>query len=172
MTSFIPQTIRAFVAPKSRIVCKTSLWRAGLSGLARRGNGERESGAFLLGRQASIRKRIERFVFYDDLDPNSLNPGYISFSSDGYPALWAICSETGLHVVADVHTHPGKAYQSEADRLHPMIGQTGHVALIIPQFAKRTFAPREIGIFEYMGANAWTDHSRKDSEFFYVGIWG
>ena len=39
-----------------------------------------------------------------------------------------MCRETGLSVVADVHTHGGIPRQSDADRRHPMIAVTGHIA--------------------------------------------
>jgi proteasome lid subunit RPN8/RPN11 len=42
-----------------------------------------------------------------------------------------------MEVLADVHTHPGlDSSQSETDRTHPMISESGHVALIVPSYAK------------------------------------
>src|SRR5687767_9176431 len=123
MTSSILATIRAFVAPEHLIACRASIWHACLRELALRGGGYRESGAFLLGveRQAAVRPRreIRRFVCYDDLDPCSLDSGIIDFDGVGYNPLWALCRSTGLKVVADVHTHPGPAFQSHSDKRNP-----------------------------------------------------
>lgn len=32
-----------------------------------------------------------------------------------------------MMVVADVHTHPGRAFQSESDRTNPMVARAGHI---------------------------------------------
>jgi hypothetical protein len=77
-------------------------------------------------------------------------------------------------VVADVHTHGAcRARQSPLDRDNPMVAQPGHIALIVPDFARRTVAPAEVAIYEYLGAHRWRDHSgRGAARFFYVGMWG
>lgn len=176
MTSSIRTIIRALRAPEHLLACSARLWAEGVAELARRGRGCRESGAFLLGTRTGDRRRIERFVFYDDLDPHALDSGIVTFDSAGYDPLWRICREEGLQVVADVHTHPGRARMSTLDRNHPMIGQAGHLALILPNFALRPFSRRdmpEIGIYEYLGDHQWRDFSGHATRTrFYIGFWG
>ena len=96
-------------------------------------------------------------VFYDDLDPNCLDRGYIHFNGAGYVPLWKICQREQLRVIADVHTHPTQwTDQSESDVANPMIAQKGHMALIIPNYARRLrFSLRGVGIFEYLGDGQW-----------------
>src|SRR5580700_1546560 len=56
--------------PKPRISCDAAVWAAGVRELERRTlNGQRESGAFLLGHDQRGQRRILEFVFYDDVDP-------------------------------------------------------------------------------------------------------
>jgi hypothetical protein len=173
MTFSIPATIRAFAAPEHRLSCATGLWRAGLAELARRGDGERESGAFLLGRQCGERRRVELFAYYDDLDPGCLDTGIVVFDGAGFGPLWTLCRETGLRVVADVHTHWRGARQSQLDRENPMVALAGHVALIVPDFARRPVGPAELGVYEYLGEHRWRDHSGpRAARFFYLGPWG
>ena len=136
----------------------------------------RESGAFLLGKRAvragAERRRVCRFAYYDDLDPNCLDSGIVIFDGGGFGLLWRLCRETGLEVVADVHTHPGIARQSDADRRHPMIALAGHFALILPHFAERVPASGELGLYEYAGAHQWRDHSGPlAARVFYTGRW-
>ncbi len=141
--------------------------------MRRRGEGRRESGAFLLGDLDGERRAVERFVFYDDLDPRCLDTGIVVFDGSKYPLLWRLCRETGLKVVADVHTHPGPARQSASDRANPMIAKPGHVALIVPDLARRAVGASELGVYEYEGDHRWRDHSGHEAgKFFYVGIWG
>ncbi len=123
--------------------------------LCRRGRNKSESGAFLLASEGC--PHVSRIVFYDDLDPCCLNSGYINFDGAGYVKLWKICSEEKLRVVADVHTHPTRwTGQSPSDEENPMIAQKGHVALIIPNYARRLrFTLRGVGIYEYLGDGKW-----------------
>ncbi len=131
------------------------LWKKLIKELKTRGNGIRESGAFLLGNAA--KGEITEFICYDDLDHHALDSGIIVFAGDGYIPLWKICREKGLQVLADVHTHPGSwTGQSGADKKHPMIAQAGHIALIIPNLAtKRGQLLKNVGIHEYMGDKKW-----------------
>ncbi len=110
-----------------------------------RSAGRRESGAFLLGRRSkSGNAKVRTFLCFDDLDPDCLSRGYVDFHSGGYAQLWQQCRRMGFEVLADVHTHPGKdSSQSEIDRLHPMIGEAGHMAIIVPCYAANSpFAAR------------------------------
>ena len=131
------------------------LWWHLLRELRRRGRGNRESGAFLLGLASET--KVLRIVFYDDLDPHALDTGIIEFDGSGYVPLWKLCREKKLRVLADVHTHPTDwTEQSGSDRTHPMISQRGHVALIVPNFARRTLQKlRGVGIHEYLGNHQW-----------------
>ena len=171
MTFSIRRITRAFVAPRHRLSCSSRLWKEGLRELRKRTEGVHESGAFLLGYQEGARRRITRFVYYDDLDPQSLDSGIVVFDGSGYGPLWQCCRDSGLSVVADVHVHGGIARQSNADRDNPMIALPGHVALILPRFAERIFWTTELGIYEYLGEHKWKDWSGMTAkQFFYIGL--
>ena len=176
MISFIRATIRAFAAPSHVISCPGELWRNCLRELARRGYGKRESGAFLLGversRNGRAHREIRDFVCYDDLDPRALDSGIVDFSGEGYTPLWILCRERNLKVVADVHTHPGRARQSETDKRNPMIATAGHVAFIVPNYAMSKHGVADLGIYEYLGAHEWRDLSgERARSHFYTGPW-
>ena len=114
---------------RTRLVIGPSLWRELISELGRRGlDGQREAGAFLLGAQQGRERRVVKAVYFDDLDPGCL-VGYIHLQGHGYSKLWDICEAEGLHVLSDVHTHPGaQVAQSSIDRENPMIASAGHLA--------------------------------------------
>lgn len=173
MSFSIRAIILEFVAPDHRLSCSKRLWADGLTELRRRGRGSRESGAFILGTARGVKRRAVRFVYYNDLDTRCLDSGIVIFDGTGYGSLWETCRATGMKVVADVHTHGGAPFQSQADRAHPMVATPGHIALIVPKFASRVFSPHEIGIFEYQGSHQWENRSGAGSEqFFHIGIFG
>lgn len=115
---------------------------------------------------------ITRFVFYDDIDPECLDTGVVVFHGAAYGRLWELCRITGLKVIADVHTHPGPGRQSSIDQRNPMIAQKGHVAIVVPDFARRAFLVSELGVYEYLGNHRWREFTGKSAtRYFYVG-WG
>ncbi len=137
---------------------RRSRWRAMVAELGRRGRGERESGAFLLGERDGDRRTVTRVVYLDDLDPNCLTGG-ISFDGLAYSKLWDICDAEKRIVIGDVHTHPRRwVGQSDLDAANPMLAQEGHVALIVPDYATRSIVAEEVGVSRYdgVGWQSWT----------------
>lgn len=134
-------------------------WLALMAELRHRGGGRTESGAFLLGRRHGDRLQFEKCVFYDDLDPKAYSSGVCVLYADAFERLWEICRSSGLHVLADIHTHKGAAMQSLADRRNPMIARPGHLALIVERFASEPVWRHRIGLYRYEGSHAWTNLS-------------
>lgn len=130
--------------------------------LRARSAGIRESGAFLLGhRRRNGVDNVRRFACYDDLDHTSLASGYIEFHSSGYSKLWKECRRRKMDVLGDVHCHPGSDFsQSETDRTHPMISESGYIGMILPCYAKRcAFSFTRLSVYEYEGSYRWRDWS-------------
>jgi hypothetical protein len=167
MKSFL-STLRGRLLRRPRLTCSHEVWNAGVKELARRTQGNRrESGAFLLGIvNLDGTKHIRDFVFYDDIDPRSLDSGIVHFHGICLWRLWDICREKGYGVVADVHVHPGGYGQSSSDQDNPVMPRAGHYAIILPDFAKRGTSPGQIGQYEYLGNAKWMDHTRRGSRFF------
>ena len=138
------------------------LWARLLGDLRHRGEGRRESGAFLLGRSDDPGGRVTTYVCYDDLDPDALKSGIITFHAKGYAALWQFCRERVLQVLADVHTHPGRwVGQSSIDKRNPMLPIAHHTALIVPCYGRASrWSLKGVGIYEYLGNFSWATHNR------------
>lgn len=147
--------------PAAPIRVPLALWAQLIFQLRRRSAGKRESGAFLLSRQNGDLLSVTRFICYDDLDPGAYQSGAIAFHAVGYAALWKYCREHGLQVLADVHVHPCPAVgQSPIDKQNPMVPVVGHVALILPSFARTPWwSLRNAGVYEYLGNFAWRTYS-------------
>lgn len=173
MSFSIRAIIRDLVAPDHRISCPSSLWNMGLIELNRRGMGSRESGAFLLGRCENGKCHVTQIIYYDDLDPHCLDTGIIVFDGSYFRDLWRICRETGMDVLADVHTHPGRPIQSGLDRDNPMIGTKGHIAIIVPNLATKPVKANQLGVYEYQGNHTWKPYLGQDAKkYLYIGRWG
>lgn len=145
----------------ARVTIPPQLFTTLISGLAERGRGHRESGAFLLTGSDhpldELPQPVTAIAFYDDLDPGCLT-GRIDFHSVGYVALQQLCRRDGLRVVADIHTHPAdRVQQSRIDADHPMVALDGHVALIAPNFAAGVTDVSQLGV-HLRADGAWTSH--------------
>lgn len=170
MASLVAALVRSVFGPPPEVVCSDEVWNAGISELRHRANGHRESGAFLVGTKGRCR-RIEEFVYYDDIDANSLATGIVVIDGRRLGDLWAHCRKTGRSVVADIHVHPGGFGQSASDKANPIIAEVGHTAIIVPDFASRGRLPGEIGVYTYLGSRKWRDRSSDRWSPLHVGWW-
>lgn len=157
---------------RPEVICSKQLWNGGMEQLRlRTQNSSRESGAFLLGTTDTSSRWIEEFVYYDDIDPQSLESGIVNIDGRNLGALWDHCRRSRRKVVADVHVHPRGFKQSSSDQQNPIIPEVGHIALIIPDFANKGTDPGRIGAYRYLGAFRWEDRSQQRPTFLHVGWW-
>lgn len=170
----IPEITLASDNCVSTVTVPLLLWRRVLLELRARGQGRRESGAFLLGNRHANSGRVTRFVCYDDLDPCAYQSGAITFHAAGYAALWAFCRQSNLQVLADVHTHPGTwVQQSGTDQRNPMVPVVGHTAVIVPIFgAAPWWTMKAAGVYQYLGDFTWRSSSISDRpQRFRLSLW-
>lgn len=140
------------------------VWTDLMSDLKRRGGGRRESGAFLLAQVAQNDDVVCTWLPYDVLAPESLAYAYVRLESTAFSRLWAYCDEHQMKVIADIHTHPKKPIQSLSDRAHPMIAFSGHIALIVPNFAQNFPRPYDCSFNVYLGNHRWVNCYREQAE--------
>ena len=168
----IKATIRAFVAPDHKLSCPPVLWCHVMTELHLRGGCQHESGAFLLGLERAGRREALDAVFYDELSPRAYASGVCILEADAFSKLWTLCRARKLMVVADLHTHPGSASQSESDRTNPMIARTGHIAVIVPEYASTPVRYNRLGIYEYQGGHRWAAKGHNAAHrYIYTGFW-
>jgi len=171
MAFSLPTLLRAAVGRPPRLVCGPRIWNQGVDELKRRAAGRRESGAFLLGTTNGRTRRIHQFLYYYDVDPHCFDSGIVEFDGNRFGMVWTKCRTLKMTVVADVHVHPGHYGQSGTDRHNPMIPEVGHLALILPDYAARQRLPGKIGVYEYLGARQWRDHSPRGPQTLHIGWW-
>jgi proteasome lid subunit RPN8/RPN11 len=140
------------------------MWRDLLVELESRGDGRRESGAFLLAAREPRSTQVTDIVYFDDLDPECL-VGAIHMHQRAFSKLWDLCAARAMRVIGDVHSHPGSGVgQSSIDRAHPMIATRAHVGVIVPNFAQGAIAAKDVGVHLYLGADGWESHFGADAE--------
>lgn len=169
MAYWLATVARSLLGQRPELICDRGVWDTGAAELRRRTNGgRRESGAFLLGFKGTP-STIRQFIFYDDIDPGALDSGIVLIDGRRLGALWKICRDMGMSVVADVHVHPGSFRQSPSDKANPIIAESNHLALILPDFARGSNLPGHIGVHRYLGNRRWRDESDRHFPPFHVG---
>ena len=158
------------MAREPKLTIPSVMWAELLRELHRRTEDLHESGAFLLGHVDGHGRCVTDTVFYDDVDPDVYRTGVVVMYASSFGALWDRCRSSGLSVVADIHVHPRAAFQSRDDRNNPMIATAGHLALIVPDFARPPVVPEKLGFFEYRGSHRWRSlGGSKVSRFLRIG---
>lgn len=152
------------VPPKVR--CNEQVWRNGVAELRRRANRRREAGAFLLGNIENDGRVVCQFLYYDDIDPHCFDNGIVEFDGRLLYLVHNECKKLGMRLVADIHVHPGGYGQSSSDRANPMDPRSGHIAMILPNFAAGEFQPGQFGIYEFQSRDNWINHSQEGKRFF------
>src|SRR6185437_16939548 len=81
-------------------------------------------------------------AFVPDQKPISGEEGVGYFvSGDTLFKLNKALSETGLRLIAQVHSHPGEAYHSEADDRYAIVTADGGLSLVVPDFGNAPADP-------------------------------
>jgi proteasome lid subunit RPN8/RPN11 len=106
---------------------------------------------------------VVTYLQYDDVSPTARSADYVVLLGNDMSKVWLECERQGLQVVADVHTHPAGPVQSRSDRANPIVSITGHIALIVPNFATGRVRPQDLGVHEFLGCGRWQSWFGEDA---------
>jgi Prokaryotic homologs of the JAB domain len=65
--------------------------------------------------------------------------------------------ENKLAVVAQLHSHPGRAYHSDTDDAFPIATAAGCLSLVIPDFASQPFALARCAVYRLSTTGRWLE---------------
>lgn len=85
---------------------------------------------------------------------------YFRIPPEGMAALLRTLGDEGLFVAAQVHSHPGSAFHSEADDRWAIVRHVGALSLVVPHLARATTAATfltDVAIFRLSATNLWTE---------------
>ena len=70
-------------------------------------------------------------------------------------------SETGLRLIAQVHSHPCEAYHSEADDRYAIVTAQGGLSLVVPNFGHAPADPNSWAVYRLNGQD-WLEVDNKE----------
>ncbi len=56
-------------------------------------------------------------------------------------------ADTGMRLIAQVHSHPGEAYHSEADDRYAIVTAEGGLSLVVPDFGRASADPTSWAVY-------------------------
>lgn len=75
-------------------------------------------------------------------------------------AMMGRIRETRLHIVAQIHSHPGRAFHSKADDAWAIVRRVGAISIVVPFFAqgadRSNFGDRS-ATYQLNNANRWAE---------------
>ncbi len=83
---------------------------------------------------------------------------YFRVPPESMRALMRHLGETRRRIVAQIHTHPGRAYHSDVDAEWAIIRHVGALSLVLPQFAETTTVPnflKRVMTYEFSSDAQW-----------------
>jgi len=72
-------------------------------------------------------------------------------------------AETGLRLIAQVHSHPGEACHSRADDEYAIVTAEGGFSLVVPDFGKAPQDPSEWAIYRLTNGN-WRELTSAEAQ--------
>lgn len=82
------------------------------------------------------------------------------FDSQSMQMLFAHLREKRLRVLAQVHSHPGRAFHSEADNGWAIVRHAGALSLVLPRFAEEATVDNFLSLaatYLLSGSNDWEE---------------
>jgi JAB domain-containing protein similar to deubiquitination enzymes len=72
--------------------------------------------------------------------------------------------ESGLRIIAQIHSHPTHAFHSDTDDEYAIANTVGALSLVVPDFAARDFALHDCAIYRLGASAAWEELPLRDAE--------
>lgn len=139
----------------TRIICTAAVISDTLDILRAGGRRGEERVALWLARTAT-RTPIEVVEVYE---PDQITEAdSFTLPTQSMRALMSHLGATRRRIIAQIHTHPGRAYHSEADAAWAIVRHVGALSLVLPSFARtaslQNFSEL-VKIYEMTPAGAW-----------------
>lgn len=64
-------------------------------------------------------------------------------------------------LLAQIHSHPGRAYHSETDDAYPIVARIGGISIVIPNFGFNGFSLDDFAVYRLDG-NGWNELTMKE----------
>lgn len=139
----------------SKLVIQCSAVEETLFRLRKGGERGEERMLVWLGRNGAGGKRQVREIFEPD---QICRKDQFYLPPESMSSLMAVLRSTRSRILAQIHTHPGAAFHSEADDAWAIIRHVGALSLVLPRFAAGTTVSSfltDVMAYEFSSSGEW-----------------
>lgn len=72
--------------------------------------------------------------------------------------------DSGMQLIAQIHSHPGEAYHSQTDDAYPIVTVTGGISVVVPNFAEGGLNLTEWAVYRFLPETGWTELNQTKKE--------
>lgn len=143
--------------------------RATLSAMQEFGKRGAECLVLWLGNVKAGSARVRRAILPEQQAISDENGVGYFVSSETLFALNRALAESGLQLIAQVHSHPSEAYHSRADDRYAIVTSEGGLSLVVPDFGHAPADPASWAVYRLRQGD-WQPLSREElQDLFMVG---
>lgn len=117
-----------------------------------------------VGRQAGVRFDVTRAVIPAQKHIRTSDGVCVAVGAEELHRLNVWLYREKLTLMAQVHSHPGRAYHSDTDDAYAVATAVGCLSLVVPDFARRPFGLGEAASYRLDAKARWRSLSRADVE--------
>lgn len=90
------------------------------------------------------------------------SPGSFKVDAPAMAKVVRVAADLGLHVVGQLHTHPGAAYHSDGDVEGARIAYPGFVSIVLPSYGRALPALDGAAVFMFQQGSGFTQLGERD----------
>lgn len=95
----------------------------------------------------------------------SLEDGLLySVDSDELHRINVWLYENEMSLIAQIHSHPGRAYHSSTDDAYPIVATVGGISVVVPDFASRAIELSNCAVYRLSLENEWVELSENEKD--------
>jgi hypothetical protein len=146
----------------NRVHIDANIVRATLEALQRFGAQRLEGLVLWLGDIDADRAHVVRAVVPEQQAISNENGVGYFVSGETLFKLNQSLSESGLRLIAQIHSHPGEAYHSEADDRYAIVTADGGLSLVVPDFGRAPADPTMWAVYR-LSNGRWQELSSQQA---------
>lgn len=127
------------------------------SHLRRSGREGYEGLALWVGHQDGGRFQVTRAIVPEQIQRRTPDGVCVILASDALHKLNVLLYKEKLTLLAQIHSHPGRAYHSSTDDAYAVATTVGCLSIVVPNFGRQDFDPSQVATYRLSADARWVE---------------
>jgi hypothetical protein len=125
--------------------------------LRRVGDDGHEGLGLWAGRQEGVRFNVDQAIIPAQRHIRTSDGVCVTIGPDELHRLNVWLFEKKLRLIAQIHSHPGRAYHSDTDDAYAVATTVGCISIVVPDFARRSFDLNRVATYRLAADGLWEE---------------